>query len=410
MEFSRSTTATALYFLVSLFATRVTALVGVGVEKKVVNVTLIPLVESLRYKDVRLCKRIQVFGLSRLKLGSYSSARQVTLVPIPERLHKKIQFCFHWNSSLGLCHCENDSWTSMQNNVLNSVISPYKDRYIDVKFVDDFSALEPVTVTVAVAEEFQRWRLLCLAFGFVLLLLAPIVSSWVPFYYSSSMAIGVCLVVIILLFQGMKLLPTGRKNSFYLVIYGSVLGAGSFLVNQCLEFVNSILVNFGISREMHNPVAIFLLVGIILAGAGFGYWLVRKFVVSEDGTVDIGIAQSVKWGMRMIGVTFILQSTCDTTLAVVLLGCSFATYYSITSMKWLCPREFTYSGNRSSWSWSNERANKNRKQRAEFLSRSGAMKTRGALSNIPMSPSACYDSPVKGTCWMFPFLLFYALS
>lgn len=73
-------------------------------------------------------------------------------------------------------------------------------------------------------------------------------------------------------------------------------------------------------------------------------------------------------------------------------------------------REFTYSGNRSSWSWSNERANKNRKQRAEFLSRSGAMKTRGALSNIPMSPSACYDSPVKGTCWMFPFLLFYALS
>ncbi|XP_022856689.1 uncharacterized protein LOC111377797 isoform X2 [Olea europaea var. sylvestris] len=83
--------------------------------------------------------------------------------------------------------------------------------------------------------------------------------------------------------------------------------SGSFLVNQCLEFVNSILVNFGISREMHNPVAIFLLVGIILAGAGFGYWLVRKFVVSEDGTVDIGIAQSVKWGMRMIGVTFILQ-------------------------------------------------------------------------------------------------------
>ncbi|XP_022856688.1 uncharacterized protein LOC111377797 isoform X1 [Olea europaea var. sylvestris] len=115
-----------------------------------------------------------------------------------------------------------------------------------------------------------------------------------------------CLCFCIIM-QGMKLLPTGRKNSFYLVIYGSVLGAGSFLVNQCLEFVNSILVNFGISREMHNPVAIFLLVGIILAGAGFGYWLVRKFVVSEDGTVDIGIAQSVKWGMRMIGVTFILQ-------------------------------------------------------------------------------------------------------
>jgi hypothetical protein len=31
--------------------------------------------------------------------------------------------------------------------------------------------------------------------------LAPIVSSWVPFYYSSSMVIGVFLVIIIVLFQ-----------------------------------------------------------------------------------------------------------------------------------------------------------------------------------------------------------------
>ncbi|XP_022871805.1 uncharacterized protein LOC111390916 isoform X1 [Olea europaea var. sylvestris] len=401
MESSMSTTATALCFLAFLSATHVTALVGVDVENQVVNVTLVPLIESPRYKDVRLCERIQVSGLSRLKLGSYSSARRVTLVPIPRRLHKKFQICFHKNSSLGLCHCENDSWKSMQNDVLNSVISPYEDNYIDVMFVGGFSASEPVSVTVAVAEEFQRWRLLCLAFGFVLLVLAPIVSSWVPFYYSSSMAIGVCLVVVILLFQGMKLLPTGRKNAFYLMIYGSVLGAGSFLVNQFLEFVNSILVNFGISQEMHNPVAVFLLVGIILAGAGFGYWLVRKYVVSEDGTVDVGVAQFVKWGIRIIGVTFIFQSTLDTPLAVALLGSSLAIYYSITSMKWLRPRELTYSGNRSSWSWSNERTNKNPMQRAEFLSRSGATKTRGTLWNSPNSPSAWSGSPVKGVLSTF---------
>ncbi|KAL8463589.1 hypothetical protein ACS0TY_034300 [Phlomoides rotata] len=53
-----------------------------------------------------------------------------------------------------------------------------------------------------------------LSIGFVLLLLAPIVSSWVPFYYSSSMAI----VVITVLFQGMKLLPTSRKNALYRTI------------------------------------------------------------------------------------------------------------------------------------------------------------------------------------------------
>ncbi|XP_028066690.1 uncharacterized protein LOC114269562 [Camellia sinensis] len=98
-------------------------------------------------------------------------------------------------------------------------MSPYEDRYVDMKFVDKIAGY----VTVTVDKEFQRWHLFCLAFGFVLLLLAPVVSSWVPFYYSSSMAVGVFLVIIILLFQGMKLLPTGRKNVFYLTLYGSVV-------------------------------------------------------------------------------------------------------------------------------------------------------------------------------------------
>ncbi|CAL5403215.1 unnamed protein product [Camellia sinensis] len=75
-------------------------------------------------------------------------------------------------------------------------MSPYEDRYIDVKFIGEISG--PVTLTDE--DEFQRWRLLCLAFGFVLLLLASVVSCWVPFYYSSSMEIGVLLVIIILLF------------------------------------------------------------------------------------------------------------------------------------------------------------------------------------------------------------------
>lgn len=108
-------------------------------------------------------------------------------------------------------------------------MSPYEDRVLDVKFV---GLSDSVTVTLEEGQTYaqlclglygicflhvswllfsyllseqyadlQRWRLLFLAFGMVLLLMAPIVSSWVPFYYSSSMAIGVCLVIIVLLFQ-----------------------------------------------------------------------------------------------------------------------------------------------------------------------------------------------------------------
>lgn len=69
--------------------------------------------------------------------------------------------------------------------------------------------------------DFQQWRLVCLALGFVLMLLAPIVSSWVPFYYSSSMAIGVFLVIIILLFQVSSLI---------------VLHYGDFILFDCSLF------------------------------------------------------------------------------------------------------------------------------------------------------------------------------
>ena len=56
-----------------------------------------------------------------------------------------------------------------------------------------------------------------------------------------------------------------------------------------------------------SQVAVFLIVGIILVGAALGYWIVRRFVISEDGGVDSSVAQFVKWAMRILGATFILQ-------------------------------------------------------------------------------------------------------
>ncbi|CAH1427438.1 unnamed protein product [Lactuca virosa] len=129
-----------------------------------------------------------------------------------------------------------------------------------------------------------------LAVGFVLLFLAPFISEWVPFYYTSSMAIGVLVVVLILLYQARKLLPTGRRNAFYLGIMSTV-------------------------------VSVFVVLGIILLGAGFGYWLVRKYIISEDGEVDVGVA-----------VTCIILSTKDTHLAMAAVGSCFGVYYMITKI------------------------------------------------------------------------------
>ncbi|XP_007029997.2 PREDICTED: uncharacterized protein LOC18599803 [Theobroma cacao] len=370
---------------------------GIDLASPALDVTPTPLSghSSVRgSKDVLLCDRVQVSGQPRLKLGSYASCFRVTLAPsvlIPERLHSKIQVCFHQNASLGLCKCENDDWKAVQKGIWHTVMSPYDDRYIDVKFIGEVSG----SVTVAVEEDFQQWRLFFLALGFVLLLLAPFVSSWVPFYYSSSMAIGIFLVIIILLFQGMKLLPTGRKNIFYLTVYVPMLGAGSFLLHQLSALVNSILVNFGLSEEMHNPVAIFVLVGIILSGAALGYWIVRKFVISKDGSVDVGVAQFVKWAMRILATTFIFQSTLDTQLAMVAVASCSAICYLITSAKRNGHMHQPRSGYGSPW-LHQSRQGTIKHGRAEFFSRSPRMDSNRKVWNSPKTSPVWSNSPVKG--------------
>ncbi|XP_047941333.1 uncharacterized protein LOC125188507 [Salvia hispanica] len=393
-----TTSASVLFFLALIFAASVAADVGAitgsnAENCQVINATPGVLIESVQSKDIVRCARVNVSGLSRLKLGSYSSAHRITLVPsdsIHEKSHKKIQICLHRNASLGLCQCENGYWDGIHGGIWSTTISPYEDGFIDVKFVDNLFG----SVTVSTKLEFHSWRLICLAIGFVLLLLAPIVSSWVPFYYSSSMAIGVCLVVIIVLFQGMKLLPTGRKSALYSTICGLALGAGSFLLNRLSVFVNSVLINFGINQEMHNPVLAFLLVGVVLAGAAFGYWLVRKFVVADDGSVDVGVAQFVKWALRVVAVTFIFQSTLDIPMAMGLLILFSGLYFSLTSFNWLGFSDSTFSPDLSPPRRRSVRVSKTK--RAEFLRRSETTAPRGSLQKSYKGSPTYTNSPGKG--------------
>ncbi|XP_010908992.1 uncharacterized protein [Elaeis guineensis] len=347
-----------------------------------------------------LCERVRITSISRLSLGSYASSRRVTLKvseALPERLHGKLEVCFHWNISLGLCQCEMDEWQTLQKGQWSAVISPYENRYIDVNFKDKTST----SCTISIEEEFQQWRLAFLGFGFLLLLSAPFISNWVLFYYSSSMALGILLVVLIILFQGMKLLPMGRKNILYLTIYGSVLGVGSYIAHYFSTVVSSILVNFGLSEEMHNPVSVFLLVGIILAGAALGYWIVRKFVLSEDGNVNAGIAQFVKWAMRIISVVFVFQSTLDAPLALAVLVISWSICSLITSVRWQCAstiRQTRLVKGSSRHQGSQQTSASNR--HAEFLSRS-TKKDRTVL--VTSSPYSWSNLPTKGNVYSSPY-------
>ncbi|CAL5326137.1 unnamed protein product [Camellia sinensis] len=111
------------------------------------------------------------------------------------------------------------------------------------------------------------------------------------------MAVGIFLVILVVLFQGMTLLLTGRKNS---------VGLGSFLLRYLPRLLRSVLTEMGISEDMYNPVcklAMFLLVFLVLAGARLGFWVVRKRSI------------------RIIASVLILQSSVDPLLAAEALLC-----------------------------------------------------------------------------------------
>jgi hypothetical protein len=63
-----------------------------------------------------------------------------------------------------------------------------------------------------VCAESQGFRIAFLVVGMVLLLVAPIVSDWVPFYYSSAMTLGIFLVIIVLLYQVRSQRPPLTRN------------------------------------------------------------------------------------------------------------------------------------------------------------------------------------------------------
>ncbi|XP_028057862.1 uncharacterized protein LOC114261756 isoform X2 [Camellia sinensis] len=93
--------------------------------------------------------------------------------------------------------------------------------------------------------------------------------------------------------------------------------------------------------------------------------MVQKFVISDDGSVDVGVAQFVKWAMHIIAATFIFQSTLDTPLAMGALASCLSICFLVTSFKWNGPE-------------------------------SGMVASRGKLWNSPRRSSGWSDSPVKG--------------
>ncbi|KAJ4762873.1 transmembrane protein (DUF2215) [Rhynchospora pubera] len=265
------------------------------------------------------CNRVHIRGYSRLHhLSKYANALRVAVsVSEGDALFRvqTIELCFHRNASIGVGMCPASQWNKLSKNPWVQSISPYQHRIMDIRMPPDPSR----TIEVTTSEEFLAHHVIFLLVGVIMMLLARTLSESLVFYYGGAMTIGIIIVVLIVLFQGMKLLPTGRKSSLAIFMYSSVVGLATFLLHYLTEFLRAVLVEIGIGEDLHIPIGTFFLVVLLLVGAWFGYWSVRKLVLTEEGSIDSGVAFFVQWCILIISAVMIFLSSLD----IILSGMAF---------------------------------------------------------------------------------------
>ncbi|CAN8251466.1 unnamed protein product [Cochlearia groenlandica] len=289
-------------------------LLVVGETKDVIKVT--PSLEvkgspGLNPEKSTLCERIHINGLPRfLHIDKFAHSLKLIVNSSTGAKTSNFDVCFHRNLSRAIGMCPASRWEKVSKGSWVQTMSPFDHKILDIRIATS----SKVTLELSAVQEFFMYRIVFLILGTVLLALASTLSKSLAFYYSSAMGVGIILVVLLVLFQGMKLLPTGR-SSFALFIYSSVLGLGGFLLRYIPGLFQSLLTEMGIDEEMYTPVAIFVGMFLSLAGAFFGFWTVRKLVLTEDGSIDISTSLFVSWSIRILAAVLILQSSVDPLFA-----------------------------------------------------------------------------------------------
>ncbi|KAF5451242.1 hypothetical protein F2P56_026362 [Juglans regia] len=260
-----------------------------------------------------IVERVHIHGLSRLKnLRKFAHLVKVNVSQKDPSIRlENVEVCFHRNMSIGIGMCPQSQWEKVTKGSWVRSMSPFDNRLLDIRTTG--SSIEKFEVSIE--EELFSYRITCLILGIVLMSLSSSLSNSLIFYYGSAISIGVILVILIILFQGMKLLPTGRKSSLAIFIYSSAVGLGSFLLRYLPGLCRSILMEIGINEDMYYPLTIFLLAFVVLTGAWMGFWVVRKLVLTEDGSIDISTSHFVAWSIRILAAIMILQSSVDPLLA-----------------------------------------------------------------------------------------------
>ncbi|CAL5372732.1 unnamed protein product [Camellia sinensis] len=208
---------------------------------------------SSKHGAIVLCERVLIHGLSRLKnLRKFAHSVKVNVSSVSSSARlPNVEVYFHRNFSLGIGMCPQGQWEKL-------------------------------------VKEFFSYRIMFLVLGIIITTLASSVSNSLVFYYSSAMAVGIILVILVVLFQGMTLPLTGRKNSVAIFV-----GLGSFLLHYLPRLLRSVLTEMGINEDMYKPVAGNVSVGFSCPSRSLVGFLGRSQTVHPDYCFSYDSSSSV---------------------------------------------------------------------------------------------------------------------
>ncbi|XP_023638543.1 uncharacterized protein LOC17886201 isoform X2 [Capsella rubella] len=260
-----------------------------------------------------ICERLHIHGLQRLNhIDRYAHSLKLTLLSNSDS--NSIDICFHRNSSRAIGMCPHGQWKKVSKELpWVGIMSPFDYKILDVRTFGGSSNI--TTLELVAKQEFFMYRIVFLMMGILLLNLASRLSKSVTFYYIGAMSIGIVILVTLIINQGLKHLPTGGKGRLELFLYSSMIGAGGYFLQYIRGLIHDPPMQIGISEDLYITLAILLVAFVYLFGAWSGFWTVKKFVVTKDGSIDLCTSIYACWTIRAFAMVLILQSSLDPLLA-----------------------------------------------------------------------------------------------
>ncbi|CAH2064586.1 unnamed protein product, partial [Thlaspi arvense] len=296
------------------------------------------------------CERLHINGLQRLNhIDKYAHSLKLVLSSNTSNiLRTSTHVCFHRNSSSAIGMCPHGQWTKLSEGSWVGVMSPFDYKILDVR--TSCGGSSKAILEFSATQEFFMYRIVFLIMGTVLLSSASTLSMSLPFYYFCAVSFGIIILVTLIINQGMKRLLTGGKSRLELFLYSSMIGVGGYSLQYFNGLIQHLLMQIGASEDLYIIMAILAGAFVFLFGAWSGFWTVKKFLVTKDGSVDITTSVFVSWTIRAFAAILILQSSLDPFLAggTLISGIIISSALKSISRKLLSQRIDDETENRSS--------------------------------------------------------------